>query len=908
MGLTVALNNALTGLNVNQQQLSVLSQNIANANTPGYSKQTAQQDSVYLNGTGQGVTIAQITRKVDQYLTQAVQGQGSVVAGTEVVNDYSNRIQLLLGNPGDQNSIDSYVNTFYNSVQSLAATPQNTTLQQSAVNNGVSLAGQISGLASSLRDLQFQADQDISAAVNTVNTGLKRLFDLNQLISSNISLGKSVAELEDQRDNTIKDIGQYINVSTFTQKNGNLSATTGNGIPILDNSAYQISYTGVSSAVAFSDGSALGSLTIHRIDQAGNPTSESILLANAGQPADIRSVFTSGKIAGLMEMRDRQIPGIVAQLDTMASNLRDQFNAIHNAGSGYPGANSLTGTRGVFAQQVNQWSGSARIAVLDSNGQPITSPYADETNGMRPLTLELDKMDTLSGVGNPSVQGIIDAINQYYGVPQNKVELGNLNNIQMVSDTTAIPSNPPKFDFDFKLDNISGSNASFFVTGVQVQNNIGTDITSVTSTAPVVALDPVNTYITSPQSNIVTINSATSNTLSEGQVIYLSTPPGGPYDGIPASALGGYFTVSNVGSNSFQITAAAIASNGATIGVAGQTATPPYALSSPGTNDRTVSNGLFTADLSGDPVSPYYNISVTMGVKDAAGNIQTSVVTYRVNNQQPNALNKLIGADSLVGTGKIVAPTNVAPIAKAMLVDANGVELPKRNGIYTNEVPGYLKIVAGGATQTIAIDSLNSRELGNPTVSPIVPGSNRGFAHYFDLNDFFVSNAPVSTGDTVKGSALNLKVNSKLTGNPGLLALGQMIKSPNPLDPNAPPNYTYQLNPGDNSIITKLSGLSSAVINFTASGGLGNTSQTFTGYAAQIIGSASTNAVTAKTNNTNANALLDGYKENASAVSGVNLDTELANTMIYQNAYTASARVITVANQLFETLLNTFQV
>ncbi len=907
MGLSVALNNALTGLNVNQQQLTVLSQNIANANTPGYSKQTAQQDSVYLNGVGQGVNITQITRKVDEYLTQAVQTQGSIVASTGVLDDYSTRIQLLLGNPGDKNSIDSYVNTFTNSVQSLAQTPQNTTLQQTAVNNGVTLATQVSGLGTSLQNLQFKADQDISSAVTAVNVDLQRLSDLNHLISANVALGKSVAELEDQRDKTVADVGQYINISTFTQKNGNLSATTGNGIPILDNSAYRISYTPAASAASFGNGTTLGAITITRLDSTGNPSGEPLTLANAGPPSSISSVFTSGKIAALMEMRDSQIPAITSQLDNLASNLRDQMNAIHNTGSGYPGANSFTGTRAVFAQQVNEWSGQTRIAVLDSNGQPVASRYSDEPNGALPLTLDLAKMDTQSGVGNPSVQGIVDAINQYYGTPQNKTELGNLNNIQIASDSVAIPATPAKFNFDFNLNNISGSSAGFYVTNVSVQNNNGVDITSVSSTNSQFSLDPANTYITTAGSNVVTINTASSNNLSDGQMVYLTTPPGGPYDGINASGLGGYFKISNVTGHSFQITAAGIAATGTTFGVAGQTVIPPYTSALSGSDTRTVSNGSFTADLSGDPASPFYTVSVTMGVDDGSGVVKTSVVNYRINNQQPNILNKLIGADTISGNGKIVAPTSYAPLAVAKLVDANGNELPKRNGVYTNEVPGYLQITAGSSTSTIAIDSLDSKELGNPTVSPVVPGSNRGFSHYFDLNDFFASNHPISTGDTLAGSAVNLAVEQRFRNDPGLLSLGQMIKSPNSINPNNPPNYTYQLNPGDSSIITKLAQLAGTNINFAAAGGLGATAQTLTGYAGQIIGGTSTNAVTAKTNSTNAQALLQGYQENASAVSGVNLDTELANTVIYQNAYSASARVITVANQLFDTLLQSFQ-
>jgi len=907
MGLTVALNNALTGLNVNQQQLTVLSQNIANANTPGYSKQTAQQDSIYLDGVGQGVNITGIRRKVDEYLTQAVQTQNSVVSNTNVINDYSSRIQLLLGNPGNQNSIDSFINTFYNSVQSLSQTPQNTTAQQTAVNNGVSLANQLSGLATSLRELQFQADQDIARAVTAVNIGLNRLSELNTLIYGSISLGKSVAELEDQRDSAVKDIGQYINISTFVQRNGHLSATTGSGIPIIDNSPYKIFYTPASSPVAFSDGSALGSMSIFRVDSNGNTSGDPLILVSAGEPANIKSVFTSGTMAGLMEMRDRQIPAISSQLDNLASNLRDQLNTIHNSGNGYPGATSFTGTRPVFAQQINQWSGKVRIAVLDSSGQPIASPYPDEPNGLVPLVIDLENLDTQSGIGNPSVQGIIDTFNQYYGTPQNKIVLGNLNNIQIASNTASLPASPPRFNFDFNLNNISGTPADFFVTDVKVKNNNGIDITSVTSTVPNITLDTTRTYVTSAGSSTVTVNTASSANLSNGQVVFLSTPPGLSYDGIPGTQLGGYFKISNVSSTSFQITAAAIASAGADIGVAGQSAIPAYARAETGGYTRTVSKGLITADLTADTTSPFYTISINVGVQDAEGIVSTSIINYRINNQQPNILNKLIGAETLQGNGKIVFPTASAPVATAILVDENGLELPKLNGIYTNDVPGFLKIIAGTSTSNIAIDSMNSQELGNPTVSPVIPGSKRSFSHYFDLNNFFISNKPISTGDTRKGSALKLAVESRFRNNPGLLSLGQMIKSSNPVDSSKAPNYTYQLNPGDNSIITKLSALSNAKITFTASGGLGATIQNFTGYAGQIIGSAATNAVTSRNNNNNANSLMQGYEENASAISGVNLDTELANTVIYQNAYAASARVITVANQLFETLLSAFR-
>jgi flagellar hook-associated protein 1 len=907
MGLSIALNNALTGLNVNQQQLAILSQNIANANTAGYSKQVARQDAIYINGEGQGVQITEVTRRIDEFLAKAVQGQNSNVAMANTLNDFNTRIQLLMGTPGGNNSLDAYLNTFFNATQSLSQTPQNTTLQQTAVNTGVTLANQINSVATELQKLQFQADQDIAGAVKKVNDALKRMAELNTQITSNSSLGRSVAELEDERDDIIKEISQYINVTSFKQSNGLISLSTGGGITILDNSVYEISYTPAATPNTFSSETPLSAMTIYRLDAKGNPASSPVTLLTSALPGDATSVFTTGSIAGLLEMREKDIPDILDQLDTLASQMRDEFNAIHNAGSGYPGANSLTGTRLLFAQQVNQWDGQARIAVLDSNGQPLASPYPDEPNGVTPLVLDLEKMDTGSGVGIPSVQGIINAINQYYGTPQNKAKLGNLNNIQLVSDSTTLPGVPAQFSFDFNLNNLSTGNANFYVTNVQVKDNNAVDITSVTSTIPVENLDVGSTYVTSAGSNQVTVNTATTHSLNNGQVVYLSAPPGGPYDGIPASALGGYFTISNVTATSFQITlASASASAGATIGVAGQTATPPYAAAPAGGDTRTRSNGLFTADLTANTSAPFYTVTASVAVDDGTGVIKTSNVTYRIENQQPNMLNRIFGGQTATGSGSIVAPTSIAPLARAMLVDENGNELPKINGVYTNTQGGYLKIMAGASSSSIAIDSLNSMELGNPTVSPAIAGSQRGFSHYFNLNDFFQSHDPVNTGETVKNSALNMRVEERMLSNPGLLALGQLSKSPNSINPLDPLNYTYQLNPGDNSIITRLALLSNANFNFAASGGLGTTVQTFRGYTGQIIGTAASNASTASNNRKNADALLQGYEQNASAISGVNLDTELANTIIYQNAYSASARVITVANQLFDTLLESF--
>jgi len=903
MGLSIALSNALTGLNVNQQALTVLSQNIANANTPGYSRQNITQQSVSLDGAGAGVSISDVSRRVDEYLTRAVQAQSSDYGKASVMDDYNTRIQLMIGQPGSQNSLDAYINGFFNSIQSLAQTPQNTTLQQSTVNAGVGLANQISSVANGIKDLQFRADQDINTAINAVNNDLRNIYDLNASISANTSLGKSVADLQDRRDELLKDISQYMNVTSFVRDNGSININAGTGLPLLDDNLYEIGYSPTTSASAFVDGLTLFPISIYPLDPTGARRTPAQQLVPGGLPENIVSPVTGGKIAGLLAMRDQELSGISAELEQIAAQLRDQVNALHNAGTGFPGVSSLTGTRPVNGVEASNWGGSIRIGLFGADGQPIASPYADETNGVPPLNLDLS---SLSG-GAPTTQDIIDAINQYYGVPKNKVELGNLNNIQLVSATATLPGVPPQFSFGFDLSNLSGTSSSFYITDVEVTDNAGAPVSTGTLNVPAVDLASTATYITTEGSSAITVNTAGVHTLVEGDTVYIPSPTSpATIGGISSSVIGGFYKITNVTSSSFQIQVSALASQSASTDVTGQKALPPYADVPAGDLVRTNSLGLITADLSANIAAPYYNVTATVAVNDGSGNIKTSQITYRVNNQQANMFGLRVPAQAATNDGDLISSAINRPLATATLVDAQGKELPKVGGKYITTESGYLKIAAYNSNNMIVVDSLDSVELGRPNGNPPQPGTNRGFSHYFDLNDFFVSNIPTATGDTVSGSALRLRVNQNIQNNPGLLSLGQMTRRPQSNTPGAPYNYTYELNPGDNSVIQKMAGLSLLTVNFGAAGGLGATGQTFAGYAGQIISATATNAANAKANSTNAQTLLEGYAKNASSLSGVNLDTELANTVIYQNAYAASARVITVANSLFETLLSTF--
>ena len=131
-----------------------------------------------------------------------------------------------------------------------------------------------------------------------------------------------------------------------------------------------------------------------------------------------------------------------------------------------------------------------------------------------------------------------------------------------------------------------------------------------------------------------------------------------------------------------------------------------------------------------------------------------------------------------------------------------------------------------------------------------------------------------------------------------------MAPAPASTNPSARPQYTVERAISDNDVIQRLANLGLGAQDFSAAGDLSSMSQTYVGYAGQILGSLASKSASASSTADDSKTLLDGFSDKLSSISGVNIDEELANTIIYQHAYTASARVVTVTDKLFDTLLD----
>ncbi|TAH37558.1 MAG: flagellar hook-associated protein FlgK [Alphaproteobacteria bacterium] len=350
MSLTLAMRNALSGMNLNQFGLAVTSNNISNVNTPGYTRKIVQQMSRTANGIGGGVDIAGVTRRVNDGLARELRSQMSRMGLSNVQSTYLARVQDSFGTPGSANAINANIGRLAASFEALGATPQNTQTQADTVNDAVRMARQINSMATSTNNLRGQSDQEIGTTISRINELATQIDDLNDQIVQGINTtagGSSVTDAQDRRDQAIRELAELVDVATYTRSDGRTMVTIG-GYNLVGDTVQTVAYT---PAAVVSPSTTFGAITI-------------------GGVGDLTSRVTNGKLKSLITLRDTTLPNYMAQLDTMALALRDRVNAVHNDGTCVPAQRTLTGTQsGLAAGTVFPAStGAVRIAITDATG------------------------------------------------------------------------------------------------------------------------------------------------------------------------------------------------------------------------------------------------------------------------------------------------------------------------------------------------------------------------------------------------------------------------------------------------------------------------------------------------------------------------------------------------------------
>jgi flagellar hook-associated protein 1 len=316
MGLSQALSSALAGVSVTQQAISVISGNVANANTAGYVEEAVKQIELSTDGqVGTSVDVTGINRDLDTLLQNTLWTETSGDSFADTSANLYTSLQQVYGTPGTSTSIDGIYDNFTTALQALQSSPSSSSAQSQVISAAQALAQNLNSMTTSIQQLRTQAEQGISTGVQSANTDLQQIAQINAQLEGNSSSDSAAAALEDQRDQDITQLSQLMNVNVVQNSDNQISVFTGTGQQLVAGSqASQLQFGNAGTLSATMQWSANPSQ-----DTAGTIT----LVSPGGATTDLvaSDAIQSGQIGAYLQMRDTILPQAQAQIDEFANQM-----------------------------------------------------------------------------------------------------------------------------------------------------------------------------------------------------------------------------------------------------------------------------------------------------------------------------------------------------------------------------------------------------------------------------------------------------------------------------------------------------------------------------------------------------------------------------------------------------------
>lgn len=309
MSLDGAMRIATGGLANIDRQLALISQNVANADTPDYARQVGTQQSLTADGQGLGVVSGPSVRRIDTALQAALFTQDATVAELSVTRTALGAIDAAHGTPGDGTDLASRLGVLRDGFSALLSDPAAQAQQRQVISAAADLAHQINTLSDTYTAQRQTAHDDAVNAVGELTRALDSIGTLNSRIVALKAGGQSTTDLENQRDAALHTVAGLVSVKALVQENGDMLVATSGGIvlPTRDAAAgLTLSPANLQSGAYYPGGGIPG-----------------IMLR--GQ--DVTRQMTGGRIGADLGLRDRTLPTFQAELDEFAQSLAGRFDA-----------------------------------------------------------------------------------------------------------------------------------------------------------------------------------------------------------------------------------------------------------------------------------------------------------------------------------------------------------------------------------------------------------------------------------------------------------------------------------------------------------------------------------------------------------------------------------------------------
>ena len=325
MSLSTILNIANSGLQTAQAQLRVVSDNVANVNTPGYVRKIADQVSLTTQGVGSGVEVARVRIATDRFLQAASLSAGAEASRQGVRYELYDRIQSLFGDPGGDSGFFSQIDDVFSSFAVAAEDAVSGPRRQDALFKTQAIfdeAGRISGQIQAVRE---DADGRIQSAVEKANTLLEQIETLNVDIARATVLDGDASGAQNQQARLVDELSSLMDVQVSQRSVGGVSIRTGAGILLAGAGAATLQYNRAGTV------------------NAETSFNEIWVTEPGGTTRAFADGLKSGEIKGLLELRDVDAPQTAERLAELVTHVADELNRAHNANSAVPPPTTLTG-------------------------------------------------------------------------------------------------------------------------------------------------------------------------------------------------------------------------------------------------------------------------------------------------------------------------------------------------------------------------------------------------------------------------------------------------------------------------------------------------------------------------------------------------------------------------------------
>lgn len=343
MALSALFDIGKSGVLSYQKALEVISHNIANAATEGYTRQDVVFENIpsgvlsYMGVSGRGVKIADIRRMYDSFIELQLKTESSRLAYWDVFQNGILKLESIFNDASDV-ALSNTINEFFNAWQEVSQNPSGTAERYLVVDKAKYLTQRINIAYKALIDERHEVYSDTINLINLVNSYLDQINELNEKIAAS----PGALDAKDQRENLVKQLNDIVSITYFEDIAGRYSVLIG-GTPLVDGGrVYHLSVG---------------------VDSEQNLKFE---VETPSGKVDITHLIQSGKLKAEVDLRDHIIPQYMNKLNMFVFDLTEAINQLHRKGYGLDGSTGNDFFKQLYDLEIIQGNAQMELVKINS--------------------------------------------------------------------------------------------------------------------------------------------------------------------------------------------------------------------------------------------------------------------------------------------------------------------------------------------------------------------------------------------------------------------------------------------------------------------------------------------------------------------------------------------------------------